>query len=69
MKRVLALALALGLISPVAFVGCGEETKQKETVTTSGPGGTTTETKVDKINQTGENPPPPTGTSDQPAPK
>jgi hypothetical protein len=27
MKRFLALAIALGLIAPVALVGCGEETK------------------------------------------
>jgi hypothetical protein len=65
MKRFLALALCLGLFAPVALVGCGEENKTETKTTT--PTGTTTETK--STTQSGSNPPAPTGTSGEPAPK
>jgi hypothetical protein len=55
MKRmtVLALTLAFGFASALAFVGCSEEAKVKETVST--PTGTTTTEK--KIESSGSNPP------------
>jgi hypothetical protein len=69
MKRLIASSLILGVVSLFGFVGCGEESKSTTEVKQTGPGGTTTE-KVDKsVKQSGENPPSPTGTTDQPAPK
>jgi hypothetical protein len=59
MNRFLPLALLLGLFAPVGLIGCGEESKTESKTTTSTPGGTTTETQTSKINQSGENPPPP----------
>jgi len=53
MKRFLASALVIGAVSGFGLVGCGEETKVKETVST--PTGTTTTEK--KVNSTGDNPP------------
>jgi hypothetical protein len=58
MRRVLSLAVILGLISPVALVGCGEETKVTDTQKTTTPGGTTTTTETKSVKTTGENPPP-----------
>jgi hypothetical protein len=61
MKRPLSLALILGLLSfPAAgLVGCGEESKKRETTeTVSTPGGTTTTTSETTVKSTGENPPP-----------
>jgi pyrroline-5-carboxylate reductase len=52
MKRVLAMALILGVAS-FGLSGCGEETKVKEEVST--PGGTTTTTE--SVKSTGDNPP------------
>jgi len=57
MKRFLASALILGAVSGFGLVGCGEESKVKETETVSGPGGTTTTTTENKVKSTGENPP------------
>lgn len=64
MKRYWVLILALGLLSPIGLVGCGE--KSETTVEQETPGGTTEETTTTK--QTGENPPAPTGASGEPAP-
>jgi hypothetical protein len=61
MKRPLSLALILGLLSfpATGLVGCGEESKKRETTeTVSTPGGTTTTTSETKVQSTGENPPP-----------
>jgi len=57
MRRFLSLAVILGVFSPVALVGCGDEAgvKQKETVTT--PGGSTTTTVEKKVESSGSNPP------------
>lgn len=59
MKRTLASAL---MISVFALVGCGDTTKTEDKTTTQTPGGTTTETKTDKVNQSGSNPPAPAET-------
>jgi len=54
MKRFLASALIVGVASCFGLAGCGEENKEKTTVST--PGGTaTTEAKT---TTTGSNPPP-----------
>jgi len=66
MKRLLASALILGLFSTVGLVGCGEKAETKSEVTTSTPGGKTTETSTTEVKQTGNNPPPPA--SGAPAP-
>lgn len=66
-KHFLVPALMLGFVAPVGLVGCGETSETKSTVEQKGPGGTTTEEKIDKVKQTGENPPAPTG--DAAAPK
>jgi hypothetical protein len=57
MRRFLSLAVILGVFSPVALVGCGEENKvqTQEKVTT--PGGTTTTTETKSEKSTGSNPP------------
>jgi len=59
MKRVLASALVLGLISGFGLVGCGETAKDKVQETTSGPGGTTTVTSETSVKKTGDNAPAP----------
>ena len=66
MKRTLAFLLSALLIG---FVGCGETSKTEEKKVTETPTGTTTETHTDKVKQTGDNPPPPTGGTDAAAPK
>jgi hypothetical protein len=57
MKRALASALILGVCSMFGLSGCGEESKVEEKTTTSTPGGSTTETKTDKVETSGGNPP------------
>jgi hypothetical protein len=70
MKRFLTTALILGSFSTFGLVGCGEETKVKETEQVSTPGGTTTATTETKIEQKGDNPPPSTtGETATPPPK
>jgi hypothetical protein len=58
MKRILAFALTLSLLS-IGIVGCGETTSstKKETKVTS-PSGTTTVTTEKEVKKTGDNPPP-----------
>jgi hypothetical protein len=57
MKRFLALCLALSLVAPI-LVGCEKTSETKTTTTTQGPGGKTTVTDTQKVEQSGENPPP-----------
>jgi len=58
MKRLLSIALILGSVSTLGLVGCGEESKVKETETISTPNGSTTTTTEKKVESQGENPPP-----------
>ena len=51
------LAMGLGM----TLSGCTEESKTESQVTQKTPGGTTKETDTKKIQQSGDNPPPPTG--------
>jgi hypothetical protein len=46
----------------VGISGCSEEAKEKSEVTTTGPGGKTTQTVERKIETSGSNPPAPTKT-------
>jgi hypothetical protein len=57
MKRPFVYAAVCGL-SLLAPLGCSEEAKKETKTTTSTPGGTTTETKTDKVTTKGDNPPP-----------
>jgi hypothetical protein len=57
MKRLLASALIIG-VSTFGLAGCGEETKVESKDTVSTPTGKTTETKTDKVDTSGSNPPP-----------
>jgi hypothetical protein len=69
MKRLLSIALILGSVSTFGLVGCGEESKVKETQTVTTPGGTTETTTEKKVESTGNNPPPNTaGETAKPAP-
>jgi len=51
------------------LVGCGETAETSKEVKQTSPTGSTTETVTDKVKQTGDNPPAPTGTATTPAPK
>jgi hypothetical protein len=53
MMGVLALGLGIGI------AGCSEEAGTKTQTTTTSPGGTTKVTEQTKIQQSGDNPPPP----------
>jgi hypothetical protein len=55
MTTILAGAMLAGLT--MGMVGCTEETGTKEEVKIKGPNGTTTETKTDTVNKSGNNPP------------
>jgi len=70
MKRLLSLALILGSVSTFGLVGCGEESKVKQSETVSTPDGSTTTTTEKKVESTGDNPPPNTAgeTATKPAP-
>jgi len=57
MRRFLSLAVVLGLPSPVALVGCGEESKVEDKTTIKTPEGSTTTTKETKVETSGSNPP------------
>jgi hypothetical protein len=57
MKRFLTLCLALTLVAPIV-IGCEKSSETKTTTTTQGPGGKTTVTDTQKIEQSGDNPPP-----------
>ncbi len=71
MKRLTALAIALGLAlsASTGLVGCSDESSKTTEVKQTGPGGTTTEKVTTETKQSGDNPPPATGTSGQPSPK
>jgi hypothetical protein len=66
MKRFVASALILSSLGLFSMVGCGETSKTEEKTIQQTPTGTTTETKEEKINQSGSNPPPPTGAAETP---
>ena len=54
MKRSLLLSAILGLLAPVAFVGCGDSTEVKKTDEVKTPtGGTKTEV-IEKTTKTGD---------------
>jgi len=57
MRRFLATALILGAASGFGLVGCGEETKVKETEKVTSPTGTTTTSTEHKVESSGSNPP------------
>jgi hypothetical protein len=57
MKRFLTTALILSSFSTFGLVGCGEESKVKETEQVSTPGGETTKSTETKTETKGENPP------------
>jgi len=67
-RRVLG-ALMVGLFATSSLVGCGETAETSKEVKQTSPTGSTTETVTDKVKQTGDNPPAPTGTATTPAPK
>lgn len=54
MKRFLASALVLGLVSGLGLVGCGEESKTESKTTVSTPSGTDTKTVTVKEKTTGD---------------
>jgi len=58
MKRFLATALVLGLMSPLGLVGCSDKAKVETTETIKTPGGQTETTKSTEVKSSGENPPP-----------
>ncbi len=72
MRRFLASALILSSFSMFALVGCEDKAEVKSKETVSGPEGSTTTTKTDRVESSGSNPPAnasgETG-KDQPAPK
>ncbi|WZP00475.1 hypothetical protein EP7_002119 [Isosphaeraceae bacterium EP7] len=51
MKRALASALALGLMT---FAGCGETAKEEVSSTVTTPGGSTTATTTTEVEKTGD---------------
>jgi hypothetical protein len=56
MKRLIALCMVLGL--GVAIVGCDKKAEVKKETTVSTPEGSTTTTDTQKVETSGENPPP-----------
>ena len=57
MKRLISLCLALTLVAPFV-VGCEKSAETKTSTTTTTPGGKTTVTDTQKVEQSGDNPPP-----------
>jgi hypothetical protein len=68
MKRFLSTALILGVCSPFGLLGCAEESKTTKEVEVSSPGGTSTTTQESKVEKQGENPPPISPGTGEPAP-
>jgi hypothetical protein len=64
----LITALLVGM-GPLGLVGCGDTSETKTKVEQSSPTGTTTEETTNKVKETGSNPPPPTGATNEAAPK
>lgn len=59
MKKTLTLlAGACFLAGSCLITGCGEEASVESKTTATSPGGTTTKTETQKVETTGENPPP-----------
>ena len=54
MKRTWILALALGIIAPVGFVGCGETTETKHTEQVKTPSGTNKVENIQRETKTGD---------------
>jgi len=50
----LGASAILGLLVPVAFVGCGEESKVEEKTTVKTPEGSTTKTITTEVEKTGD---------------
>jgi hypothetical protein len=67
--RSLVPALIVALAAPLGVAGCGEESKTESKTTQTSPTGTTTETRTDKVNESGSNPPAPTGSTETSPPK
>ena len=57
MKRLFLVLAALSLAFPV-MVGCDKKAEVKKVETTTTPGGSTTVTDTQKVETSGENPPP-----------
>jgi hypothetical protein len=57
MKRLIVLT-AICAISMAGFVGCGEETKTKDTKVNKTPTGSTTTEKTESTTKKGSDPPP-----------
>jgi hypothetical protein len=58
MKRDLTVPLVAGVFSTAGLVGCEEKSEVQRQETVRAPGGTTTTTDTQKIESTGQNPPP-----------
>lgn len=54
MKRTWILALALGFLAPIGFVGCAEETKVESKEKVSTPTGSETKTTTTETEKTGD---------------
>ena len=54
MKRTLILSFGLAFLAPIAFVGCGDETKKETTVKESTPTGSKEVKTIDKETKTGD---------------
>jgi hypothetical protein len=66
MKRSLTTALILGVFSTFGLIGCGEESKVKETQEVTTPAGTETKTTENKVETTGNPPVTPPGETTPP---
>ena len=54
MKRTWILGLALAVVAPIGFVGCGEETTVETTKKIDTPDGSVTKTDTSTIEKTGD---------------
>ena len=54
MKRTLVLSVALAFLAPIAFVGCGDETKKETTEKVVTPTGSDTKVKTETEKKTGD---------------
>jgi len=62
MKRILASALILSVVSGLGIVGCADKAKEESSTTISGPNGKTTETVTKEVKTTGDGGASPTST-------
>jgi hypothetical protein len=60
MRKLISATLAGVILAglTMTLAGCSEESSIKQQTMSKSPGGTTTETKETKVQQTGQNPPP-----------